>query len=142
MPLLQPAVELRLRLVHADFVHRPPPRVDAVLHQHLLVGRKVAQVARQHRAPYYIQAVLAEVLLLILLHQFEDEFAPLDIGRGPDEALAPHLLQQRLQLYLQGHPGQVSGGAAEGRPRRLGHVVQGAVQQVDIIYMQANAAAL
>jgi hypothetical protein len=55
------------------------------------------------------------------------------VERVPPPALAPHLLHQGLDLDLQRGAGEVASGVAERRPRRLRQVVQGAIQQINVV---------
>ena len=62
--------------------------------------------------------------------------------RLAQQALALHLLQQRVQLDVQRHAGEPAGVVAEGRARRLAQVVQRAVDHVHVVDVQVDAAAL
>ncbi len=60
----------------------------------------------------------------------------------PHPAHAPDLLDQRLDLDFQRRAGQVASGIAEGRPRRLGQIVQHPEELGDVGKVDIRAAAL
>ena len=69
----------------------------------------------------------AEVLSRHLLQDLQYHLVSPPVYRRPYQPLPPHLLEEGVELHLQGDPREGLTVVPEGRPRRFREVVQGAV---------------
>ena len=116
--------------------------MDAGADEGLFVTDEAAAVLGEDGAPVHFGPDGAEVQAAVAFEDAENHAGAPFVDGGADEALAADLLDEGVELYVQGDAGEAAGVVAEAGPGGFGEVMEGAVDEVYELGVEADAAAL
>jgi hypothetical protein len=116
--------------------------VDAGGDQGAFVGDFAGAVDGEDGAPVHGGPEAFDCEARVLAEEAEDHGGAAFVDGGADEALAGDFLGERVQLGVEGNAAEALGVVAEGGAGRFAEVVEGAVDEVDVVGVELDAAAL
>lgn len=134
LPLRDDPRQLTLRVIPTQGGDGRAAAVDSAAYQGNRVADGAVAVAREDARPEGMGAAqAAQILAAEAFQEIEQAGVAGAVDTLPAAALAPDPLDQGLDLDLQGGAGEVAAGVAEGGARRLAQVVDGAVEEIDVL---------